>query len=124
MNLPLFLLVLAVCLLIFGSVLAILMLSGTPRYRTEPEHLLSLFERVLDDNLSEDEWNAISHYPIRHNDYLDGVRRRANRLMDEHGRFARVARGKSILDSEGAKELRALHAHLLAHTRLHQQHQG
>lgn len=120
MNLTLFLLVLAVCLLIFGSVLAILMLSGTPRYRTEPSHLLSLFERALDDDLSEDEWNAIAHYPIRHNDYLDGVRRRANRLMDEHGRFARVTRGKSILDAEGTEELRALHVHLLAHTRLHQ----
>lgn len=121
MNLPLFLLVLAVCLLIFGSVLAVLMLSGTPRYRTEPEHLLSLFDRVLDDSLSEDEWNMIAHYPIRHDDYLDGVRRRANRLMDEHGRFARVGRGRSILDEEGATELKALREHLQAHTRLHAQ---
>lgn len=118
MNPALFLLVLAVCLLIFASMLAMLMLSSTPRYRTEPKHLLSLFERALDNNLSEDEWNAIAHYPIRHDDYLDGVRRRANRLMDQHGRFARVDRGRPILDEQGATELKALHEHLQAHTRL------
>lgn len=75
MNLPLLFLVLAVCLVIFGSVLAIRILSNTLRYRTEPDYLLSLLDPALDNSLSEDEWNAVPHYPIRHDDYLDGIHR-------------------------------------------------
>lgn len=82
----LFLTVLAVCLLIIGGMVAILMTARTPRYRTEPEHLLELFDQALESRVSETKWNAVIGYPIRHDDYLEGVRRRAQRLMDEHGR--------------------------------------
>ncbi|PRY73418.1 hypothetical protein [Halomonas ventosae] len=114
----LFLLVLVVCLAIFGGMIALLMLSGTPRYRTEPEHLLELFDKALQSRLNETEWNAIIGYPIRHDDYLDGIRRRAQRLMDEHGRHGRVTRGKALLDATGQEELAALRDHLAAHTAL------
>ncbi|SEL97831.1 hypothetical protein [Halomonas daqiaonensis] len=114
----LFLLVLVVCLAIFGSMIALLMLSGTPRYRTEPNHLLELFDKALESRVGETEWNAIIGYPIRHDDYLDGIRRRAQRLMDEHGRHARVTRGKPLLDAIGQEELAALRDHLAAHTSL------
>ncbi|WP_280551967.1 hypothetical protein [Halomonas sp. 25-S5] len=114
----LFLLVLVVCLVIFGGMIALLMLSGTPRYRTEPEHLLELFDKALESRVGETEWNTIIGYPIRHNDYLDGIRRRAQRLMDEHGRHGRVTRGKPLLDTIGQEELAALRDHLAAHTSL------
>ncbi|MDI5889656.1 hypothetical protein [Halomonas rhizosphaerae] len=114
----LFLLVLVVCLVIFGGMIALLMLSGTPRYRTEPEHLLELFDKALESRVGETEWNAIIGYPIRHDDYLDGIRRRAQRLMDEHGRHGRVTRGKPLLDATGQEELAALRDHLAAHTSL------
>ncbi|WP_420827710.1 hypothetical protein [Halomonas binhaiensis] len=121
MTLPLFLLVLGICVLLFGSVLAILMLARTPRYRTEPSHLLDLFDKALDESLSEGEWNAIINYPIRHDDFLDGVRRRARHIMDEHGRFGRMSRGRPLLDKTGGEELSALRDHLQAHTRLREQ---
>lgn len=113
----LYILVLAVCLVVIGGVLAILMLSRTPRYRTEPERLLELFDKALESRVSETEWNAVIGYPIRHSEYLEGVRRRAYRLMDEHGRHGRVQRGKPLLDKTGQEELAALRDHLAAHTR-------
>ncbi|PXX99692.1 hypothetical protein [Halomonas sp. LBP4] len=114
----LFLLVFAVCLLIFGGMIAILLFSRTPRYRTEPRHLLDLFDKALEDRVDEGEWNAIIDYPIRHDDYLDGVRRRARRLMEEHGRHWRKAQGSPLLDSTGREELAALRKHLAAHADL------
>ncbi|MFO7649555.1 MULTISPECIES: hypothetical protein [Halomonas] len=114
----LFLLVFAVCLLIFGGMVAILLLSGTPRYRTEPRRLLELIEQALESRVDETEWNTIVGYPIRHDDTLDDIRRRALRLMDEHGNHGRVARGRPLLDPEGQEELRALRDHLARHIRL------
>ncbi|MFY0990798.1 hypothetical protein [Halomonas sp. C05BenzN] len=112
------LLVFAVCLLIFGGMIAILLLSGTPRYRTEPHHLLALFDKALEDRVDEGEWNAIIDYPIRHDDYLDSIRRRARQLMEEHGRHWRKAQGRPLLDSTGREELAALRRHLAAHADL------
>ncbi|MDL4863860.1 hypothetical protein VO226_04015 [Halomonas elongata] len=114
----LFLTVFAVCMLIFGGMVIILLLSHTPRYRTEPEHLLTLFDKALENRVGETEWNALIGYPIRHDEYLESVRRRARHLMDEHGRHGRVARGKPLLDTEGQEELAALRDHLAAHTQL------
>lgn len=116
----LYLLVLAVCLLVIGSVLVLLLVSRTPRYRTEPEHLLEIFDKALESRVSETEWNTIIGYPIRHDEYLEGVRRRADRLMDEHGRHGRLARGKPLLDATGQEELAALRDHLAARLRLQQ----
>lgn len=118
----LFLVVFAVCTLVIGSVVAILMLSHTPRYRTEPEDLLALFSKALDSNVSETEWNTIIGYPVRHDEYLESVRRRAQRLMDEHGWHGRASRGGQLLDSEGQAELKATRDHLAARTQLKQQH--
>ncbi|MEQ6918442.1 hypothetical protein [Halomonas aquatica] len=113
-----FLLVLVVCLVIFGGMVALLMLSGTPRFRTEPEHLIELFDKALESRVNESEWYAVVGYPIRHDDYLEGIRGRAQRLMDEHGRHGRLTRGKPLLDSTGQEELKALRDHLAAHTAL------
>ncbi|PMR75325.1 hypothetical protein [Billgrantia endophytica] len=121
----LFLLIFVVCTLIIGSVLLVLLFSRTPRYRTEPEHMLELFDKALESRISQTEWNTVIGYPIRHDDYLDGVRRRAQRLMDDHGRHWKVAQGKPLLDHTGQEELAALRDHLAAHTRLrNQQHDG
>ncbi len=114
----LFLLVFAVCLLIFGSMTALLLLSGTPRYRTEPDQLLALMDRALASQVSETEWNTVMNYPIRHDDFLDGVRRRAQRLVGEHGNHGRVMRGKPLLDATGREELQALRDHLARHLAL------
>ncbi|MGJ7458650.1 hypothetical protein ACR80S_06845 [Halomonas sp. MA07-2] len=111
----LFLLVFAVCLLIFGCMVALLLLSGTPRYRTEPAQLLELIDRALVSQVSETEWNTIIGYPIRHDETLDGIRRRAQRLVDEHGSHGRVTRGKPLLDAIGQEELTALRDHLARH---------
>lgn len=116
----LYLLVLGVCLLVMGAVVLVLMTAGTPRYRTEPKDLLALFDKALSSQVSETEWNAIIGYPIRHNEYLDGVRRRAAHLMELHGRRWLIAQGKPLLNHEGQAELQALRDHLAAHTALHQ----
>ena len=113
----LYLLVFGVCLLVLGSVMLVLMTSSTPRYRTEPKDLLALFDKAL----SETEWNTIIGYPIRHNEYLDGIRRRAAHLMELHGRRWMIAQGKPLLSQEGQEELKALRDHLSAHTALRQQ---
>lgn len=110
----LFLLVFAVCLLVICSMVGIMMLSRTPRYRTEPHHLLALFDKTLEGRVSETEWHTLIGYPVRHDDYLEGVRRRAQRLMDEHGRPWQAAQGGSLLSRTGREELRALRDHLAA----------
>ncbi|MGM0834399.1 hypothetical protein M0220_01195 [Halomonas qinghailakensis] len=116
----LYLLVFGVCLLVIGAVLLILMTVGTPRYRTEPHDLLALFDKALESKVSETEWNAIIGYPIRHDEYLDSVRRRAAHLMDSYGRHWQIARSKPLLNQEGYTELKALRDHLAAHTALRQ----
>ncbi|WP_027961622.1 hypothetical protein [Halomonas halodenitrificans] len=108
----LYLLVFAVCLLVFGGMVALLLLSGTSRFRTDPERLLTLFDQALENRVDETEWNAVMGYPIRHDDYLDSTRRRAQRLMDEHGSHGRAARGRPLLDETGHAELEALRTHL------------
>ena len=117
----LYLLVFGVCLLVIGTVMLVLMTSSTPRYRTEPKDLLALFDKALNSQVSETEWNAIIGYPIRHNEYLDGIRRRAAHLMEQHGRRWMLAQGKPLLSQEGQAELQALRDHLHAHTALRQQ---
>ncbi|WP_447555956.1 hypothetical protein [Vreelandella sp. EE22] len=117
----LYLLVLGVCLLVIGSVLVILMMAGTPRYRTEPKDLLALFDKALDSKVSETEWNAMIGYPIRHDEYLDSVRRRASHLMEQYGRRWQIAQGKPLLNPVGQEELKALRDHLAAHTALRRQ---
>lgn len=117
----LYLLVFGVCLLVIGGVLVILMTVGTPRYRTEPNDLINLFDKALESSISETEWNAIIGYPIRHDEYLESVRRRASHLMDIHGRHWQIARSKPLLNQEGCAELKALRDHLAAHTALRQQ---
>ncbi|MCW4151535.1 hypothetical protein OM427_18580 [Halomonas sp. 18H] len=114
----LFLTVFATCMLIFGGVALVLLLTRTPRYRTEPEHLLAVFDKALDNRVSETEWNTVIDYPIRHDEYMENVRRRARLLMDEHGWHGRLTRGKPLLDEEGRSELAALRQHLAARTRL------
>ncbi|MCL5427201.1 MAG: hypothetical protein M1154_16575 [Gammaproteobacteria bacterium] len=116
----LYLLVLGVCLLVLGSVMLVLMTSSTPRYRTEPKDLIALFDKALASQVTETEWNTIIGYPIRHNEYLDGIRRRAAHLMDQHGRRWLIAQGKPLLNQEGQAELKALRDHLSAHTALRQ----
>lgn len=117
----LYLLVLGVCVVVIGSVLVILMTASTPRYRTEPKDLLALFDKALESRVGETEWNALIGYPIRHDEYLDGVRRRAAHLMDQHGRRWQIARGKPLLSATGQLELKALRDHLAAHTALRRQ---
>ncbi|SDX84113.1 hypothetical protein SAMN05443545_107300 [Aidingimonas halophila] len=118
----LFFLVFSVCLLIFGSMIGILLVSRTPRYRTEPEDLLALFDKTIKGYVTETEWNAIVGHPVRHDDYLESVRRRAQYLMDEYGRPWQVSQGGSLLSRTGRKELAALRDHLASHDALrHQQ---
>ncbi|WP_027947867.1 hypothetical protein [Litchfieldella anticariensis] len=114
----LFLLIFAVCMLVICSVVGILLLSRTPRYRTEPRDLLTLFDKTLEGNIGETEWNTIIGYPVRHDEYLENVRRRAQRLMDEHGRPWKAARGEPLLSPAGCEELSILRDHLAAHTAL------
>ncbi|APX92571.1 hypothetical protein BWR19_06225 [Halomonas sp. 1513] len=114
----LYLLVLGVCTLVFGSMIGILLLSRTPRYRTEPQHLLDIFDKTLEGKASETEWNVVVGYPVRHDDHLESVRRRAQRLMDEHGRPWQAARGQPLLSKAGCEELAALREHLASHIAL------
>ncbi len=98
----------AVCLLVIGASMALLMGMSTPRYRTEPEHLLGLFDRVLNHQASEAEWHALVGYPIRHDESLESVRRSAQDIMDDHGRPWQAAQGGCLLSRSGRGELTIL----------------
>ena len=111
----LFLPIFIVCLLVISAMVLILLFSRTPRYRTEPAQLLELFDKALANQVGETEWNVVLSYPIRHDDYLNGVRRRAQYLMQEHGRPWQIAQGKPLLDKTGREELAALRQHLASH---------
>lgn len=114
----LYFVIFAICLVIIGGTVALMMSLRTPRYRTEPAHLLTLFDRVLANQATENEWHTLVGYPIRHNEYLEGVRRSAQRLMDEHGRPWQAAQGGSLLSPNGEEQLSALRDHLAAHMAL------
>ncbi|GAA3907221.1 hypothetical protein GCM10022228_16880 [Halomonas cibimaris] len=114
----LYLLVFGVCLLVIGATVAVLLSTRTPRYRTETDDLLALFDKALTSHVSESEWHTLIGYPIRHDEYLERVRRRAAHLMEEHGRRWQIAQGKPLLNATGQAELQALRDHLAAHQRL------
>ncbi|MFC0339009.1 hypothetical protein SAMN05421848_0534 [Kushneria avicenniae] len=109
-----FLLTFAVCLLICGFMVTALMLSRTPRYRTSADDLLTLLDETLDNRVSEARWHTIIGYPIRHDPYLENVRRRCQAIMDEYGQPWRFEQGGSLLSSTGLEEIRALRQHLTA----------
>ena len=115
MALSLYLVVVAICLLVVGGTVGLLMMVRTPRYRTEPDHLLKLFDRALTGQMTETEWHATVGYPIRHNAYLEGVRRKAQQIMDEHGRPWQAAQGGSLLSRSGREELQAIRDQLASH---------
>lgn len=116
----LYLLVAGVCMLVIGAVFLALITAKTPRYRTEANDLIALFDKALDSRVSETEWNTIIGYPVRHDEYLDRVRRQASHLMDRYGRHWQVARGKPLLNAKGHAELKVLRDHLAAHSALRQ----
>lgn len=110
----LYLMIFAICLAIIGGSMALMMTARTPRYRTEPRQLLRLFERVLAEKASQSEWVTIVGYPIRHDAYLEDVRRRAQLIMDEHARPWQAARGGPLLSRSGYEQLGELHDRLSA----------
>ena len=118
MSVTLFLLIFVVSMTVIGATIAMMMLSRTPRYRTEPQHLLQLFDRVLGGEASTNEWHTVIGYPVRHDQYLESVRRSAMRIMDEYGRLSQAATGGSLLSRAGREELTILRDHLAAHVAL------
>lgn len=116
----LYLVVFAVCLLISLATVSALMLSRTPRYRTEAEDLIALFDAVLDNRASEARWHTVIGYPIRHDAYLENLRRHCQQLMETHGRPWQAAQGGSLFSRSGREELVALRDHLTAHQALHE----
>ncbi|WP_110687979.1 hypothetical protein [Salinicola aestuarinus] len=114
----LYLLVFAVCLLITLFTVIALMVSRTPRYRTQASDLLALFDDVLSNRASEAQWHTLIGYPIRHDPYLENLRRRCQHLMEQYGRPWQVAQGGSLLSRDGRDELLGLRDHLAAHTAL------
>ncbi|MDW5378169.1 hypothetical protein R6258_14700 [Halomonas sp. HP20-15] len=114
----LFLLIFVVSMVVIGGTITMMMLSRTPRYRTEPQHLLRLFDRVLSGEASANEWHTVVGYPVRHDEYLESVRRSAMLIMDEHGRLSQAAAGGSLLSRAGREELTMLRDHLAAHMAL------
>lgn len=114
----LYLLVFAVCLLITLTTVIALMLSRTPRFRTQAEDLISLFDDVLANRASEAQWHTLIGYPIRHDPYLENLRRRSQHLMEQYGRPWQAAQGGSMLSREGREELGGLRDHLVAHAAL------
>ncbi|QEA40466.1 hypothetical protein FGL86_16220 [Pistricoccus aurantiacus] len=113
-----FLLVFTVSLLVIGGMVAIMMVARTPRYRTEPNTLLDIFDKTLAGDVSETQWHAVVGYPIRHDDYLESVRRRAQGLMQEYGQPWQAAQGGFLLARTGREELKILRDHLAARTAL------
>lgn len=116
-----FLLVFTICMLVICSMVGILLMSRTPRYRTDAHDLIALFDKTLEGNVGETEWNTVVGYPVRHDEHLENVRRRAQLLIDEYGQPWKAARGGALLSSEGRRELKALRDHLAAHTALNEQ---
>ncbi|RKD87044.1 hypothetical protein C8D96_0500 [Kushneria marisflavi] len=109
-----FLLTFVVCLLICGFMVAALLLSRTPRYRTSADDLLTLLDETLENRVSEARWYTIVGYPIRHDPYLENVRRRCQAIMDEYGQPWRFEQGGALFSATGIEEIRALREHLTA----------
>ncbi|WP_110666156.1 hypothetical protein [Salinicola halophilus] len=114
----LYFVVFAVCLLITLFTVIALMVSRTPRYRTQATDLLGLFDDVLSNRASEAQWHTLIGYPIRHDPYLENLRRRCQHLMEQYGRPWQAAQGGSLLSRAGRDELIGLRDHLAAHTAL------
>ncbi|MCM2971226.1 hypothetical protein [Larsenimonas suaedae] len=110
-----YLLTFIVCLTISSfMVVALVLTRRTSRYRTDPEQLLSLIDSALACTLSENEWNAVIGYPIRHDPYLESLRRRCQAIMDNHGQPWLVERNGRLFSTQGMSELEAIRVHLNA----------
>ncbi|WP_106477278.1 hypothetical protein [Phytohalomonas tamaricis] len=109
-----YLLTFIVCLVVCGFTIAALLLSRTPRYRTEAKDMLTLLDGVLARQINENQWNMVIGYPIRHDPYLENIRRRCQHIMEEYGTPWMYERNKKLLSDQGLEELAAIRDHLAA----------
>lgn len=104
-----FLVVIAlVTLFFFGFVLLFIRLGRNPIYRTNKARVLQLFDRVLEGHAADIEWRTFLSVPIRHDEFLEDIRQRAEILDDE---FGRQVRGY-LLTRDGREKLRELRVEL------------
>lgn len=101
-------------LLIITVVLSFLMLVGLflllylikrPVYRLDKNNLICLFEMLLADQASEDDWNVFIEMPIRYDDYLESIRCHCIELTDSD---IQLVSGKARLSDIGRQDIEQL----------------
>ena len=74
-------------LLLLSLLFALLVWLKRPIYRLDNRNLEKLFELVLDDRASENDWNVFIELPIRYQPNFDELRLRCRELTELHGRY-------------------------------------
>ncbi|WP_158773254.1 hypothetical protein [Cobetia sp. L2A1] len=111
-----FIITFVVCLIVCLATVGMLMLARTPRFRTDFSDIARVLDQASSGEISENEWHTVIGYPIRHDEYLESLRRRCQGIFDNHARPWQVAQGGALFSREGREELSILLGHLRART--------
>lgn len=101
---------LLVAVLLFVLLFALLLWVNKPLYRLEPGNLVRLFDLVLSDSASDDDWNVFVEFPIRYQPDFEDIRLQCAAIADKHGR---IRGGRFLLDESGKQLLREQRTRLL-----------
>lgn len=101
-----FLLVFGVTFLVIIGVTAGLVFGKAPVYRPEAADIEQQFARLLEGQLSEQEWHFFLDMPIQHSSELEQLRQQCKSINDEHALRSRA--DKARLKEEGMIRIRHL----------------
>ena len=65
-----FIITFVVCLIVTVGTVAMLMMSRTPRFRTDYSDIARVLDQAISGEINENEWHSVIGYPIRHDEYL------------------------------------------------------
>ncbi|NHH86665.1 hypothetical protein F8A90_05610 [Cobetia sp. cqz5-12] len=111
-----FIITFVVCLIVTVGTVAMLMMSRTPRFRTDYSDIARVLDQAISGEINENEWHSVIGYPIRHDEYLESLRRRCQGIFDNHARPWQLAQGGALFSRAGRDELNVLLGHLRART--------
>lgn len=78
----LFLITLLICVLLLGSLFYLLARLRTPHYQVTKQHVMSILQRAIDQQLDISEWHIFIGLPIQHDPELEQVRQACQHLDD------------------------------------------
>jgi hypothetical protein len=100
--------------LVFALILGLFLWVRTPRYRIGRSNVIALLELVLDGRATENDWRVFVSIPLRHDPYLEQIRRQC--IDIEERTYVGKRRSGFLFSDSGLAELREIQEELQSHS--------